>query len=177
MDGRSAVEIPDWDLAGTVISSSVAIRQQMLTYRAQAQHDQLVTQGTAQATREMAAEDVKERQKVARLAVSIEKRLKAVGKPIGLAALKKATTSGDTRKRFPDALERAIDGGHVQVDSEHAWYVWSTKLSTGWRGGRWGGRGGSFLGWKLPPLPTKKGGHTRVRYLVFFNISGPRLNK
>lgn len=120
IESRTTVDLADWALAGEIVDSSKRIRLHMGELAAAASHRALVTQGTAQAVREMAAEDTKEQRAITRLQASIEKAVASHTEGISVRKLARATTSAGTRHRFDDALAAAVAAGTVVVDGEHA---------------------------------------------------------
>jgi len=118
LDGETTVTDDDWALAAQVLQSHRAVRNLLLATKQRADRDAIVTQGTAQGLREMAATDVKERQAIARLS----DRIVAVTSegPIARSLLRKRVTAAKTKHRFDDALAQAVDRGAVEiVDAEH----------------------------------------------------------
>lgn len=116
IEGRLLVEADDWALAGSVVDSSVAVRQLLIDTKIEADRVRNTTQGVAQASRELAADDFKERQKIARLRDSIIAKVPDEG--VGRNALRKAVCSSDTKHRFDAALEAAVQDGKVQVSAD-----------------------------------------------------------
>ena len=90
-----------------------------MAVKAEMDREAVVTQGTVQGLREQAAEDIREKQKVARLTDSIIRHTPPEGIPLG--KLRKTTTSGSTRHRFIPALDQALDRGAIQVRDKIAY--------------------------------------------------------
>lgn len=111
MDDRKNVTPSDWALAQSVLDSSRSIREDMQRHESQQKTAKIQAAGHADAVRETAKTDVLENQKIARLRDSIIRKVDENG--IARGALRKATTSKETRHRFDQALERAFDDGAV----------------------------------------------------------------
>lgn len=116
MDERKVVNGDDWALAGIVVESSQAVRQLIVDSKVAADRDRLFTQGVAQAYRDQAAEDTKERQKIARLRDTIIAKIPPEG--IARNALRKMVCSSETKHRFEPALEAAVRDGKVVVQDD-----------------------------------------------------------
>lgn len=116
LGGGDYVSWETWELAGMVIASSTSVRDRLVEVKHESDRERIVTQGTQTAFRELAAEDVKERQKVARLADTISAR--AVPEGTGLNVMRKAVTSSETKHRFQAALDMAMARGSVTTDGE-----------------------------------------------------------
>lgn len=120
IEGRTVTTIDDWALAEAILVSSKAVRNHMQQLGFEARNRAIVTQGTAQGMREVAAEDVKERQSVARLSDSLVRRIERDG-PMTKRTLARLTTSSSTRHRFDEALEQACDRGSLASNDEDVW--------------------------------------------------------
>lgn len=112
LDERMTIDADDWSLAGILIDASVSVRRLLVDTKIGADRDRLATQGVANAARELASEDYKERQKIDRLAASIIAKLPAEG--LGENKMRKLVCSADTKHRFEPALALAIQRGAVK---------------------------------------------------------------
>lgn len=119
MDGRRSVTQDDWALAGMIVDSHKALRAVMLEHKVEAARVKNAASATAAAHFEITRDEIKERQKVARLADSIIRQTPEEG--IGRGALSRRVTSKETRHRFEEALQQAVDRGAVQSDEERVW--------------------------------------------------------
>lgn len=113
LDGRMGINGEDWNLAGTMISSSTAVRQLLLDTKVETDRVRVATMGVAQASRDLAAEDFKERQKIDRLTSSMIAKVPDEG--IGANQLRKKVCSTDTKHRFDAALELAVARGALRL--------------------------------------------------------------
>ena len=120
IEGRTDTTLSDWLLAGAILRSSNAVRDHMKMLGLEASRRAIVTQGTAQGMREVAAEDVKERQAVSRLSDALVRRITNDG-ALTKRALSRMTVSSTTRHRFDEALEQACDRGLLGTDGETVW--------------------------------------------------------
>lgn len=114
MNGAPTVSADDWALAGMLVDSSVSVRRLLVEAKVNSDRERVATMGVAQASRELAAEDFKERQLIATLSDRIITKVPAEG--IGRAALRKATCASHTRHRFDPALDMAVARGALKVD-------------------------------------------------------------
>ena len=113
LDDRRKIDGSDWSLAGRLIDSSVSVRRLLVDAKTVADRDRLATQGAAQAFRDMAAEDYKERQAIDRLSTSIIAKLPQEG--LGTNQLRKLVCNSGTKHRFGAALELAIQRGVLKI--------------------------------------------------------------
>ena len=111
MEGRKNVTPSDWDLAGIVVDSHLAIRNAMLEIKKQSVYDRTVSAATAQAHFEATKDDVKERQAISSLRDTIIRHVPEEG--ITRGPLRKATVSSKTKYRFDTALAKAIEDGKL----------------------------------------------------------------
>jgi hypothetical protein len=114
LDGRDLVSAQDWSLAETILTSSRAVRQHLLLVHQQERQKADRDAGHRVAMREIETEDIKERQKIARLREAIVR--KASEREWTRAPLRKAVCSGETRHRFEAALQAAVDDGAITID-------------------------------------------------------------
>lgn len=118
-DGRRSVDTDDWTLAGTILSTSVAVQASLAELHRSHIERQRVTSATARGEAEAVVEDVKERRAIAALSDRIVQRV-IEGPDDGLAPgkLARALTSSATRHRFAPAIERAVHDGRIKVVGE-----------------------------------------------------------
>lgn len=114
-DGRTDITLDDWSLAATLIDVSSRTLDHMSSIKAQHERDRSHSLGRAIAERELVAEDVKERQYVAKLATRIRDNCTAIPAPGKLA---RKLCSSDTRHRFDPALALAVQNGWVTVSDD-----------------------------------------------------------
>jgi len=111
-DGRSDVSLDDWAIAGELIRVSSETLDAMVSLKRLHDRDRSHALGASIAEREMVAEDIKERQYIAKLAARIRDHCTATPAPNKLA---RKLCSSDTRHRFEPALALAIHNGWVSV--------------------------------------------------------------
>lgn len=110
MDGRSHVDLTDWDLAAQMVHSSIAVRSALLTAKRQSDEARTV----AKVTRSVAEEEIAHRQKVARLADRIE--AKATSEPMTVSRFRKAFCSATQKEYLDEALALAVDKGAIVIE-------------------------------------------------------------
>ena len=116
IEGSEIVDLTHWELASQVMNASDAVRETLLSVRAESKERDFVTQGTVQGIRELANEDYKERQKVDRLATRITLTVQD-GPEEGFSwnKLRKAVCSSSTKHRFDAAVHLAQGRGGVEI--------------------------------------------------------------
>lgn len=117
LEGKDHVEYADWELAGMIINSHLAIRNRILAVQKYIQRDEGHKRAEAAAHFEDTRDSLKERRAIARLSDSIVAKVPEEG--IARGALRKLTTSGGTRHRFDAALEQALERGQVIHRDDH----------------------------------------------------------
>lgn len=113
LDGRMDVNDEDWQLSGMVIECHLKVREQLLAVKLDQDRRAIQAQGEAQAYRELAGQDVKERKAIDGMAARIAAAVEAG--PVTYNALRKQLTNGKTKHRFEGALAMALERGLVKV--------------------------------------------------------------
>lgn len=114
--GSMTVTDSDWELAGTLLSSSQALMAQLAAEHAYSLSVGRRATGLARAEIELASEDMKEARYVADMADKlVAKVLGNRDKRWGRSEIRKSFSSGQ-RHRFDAALDRALRDGRVMLD-------------------------------------------------------------
>ena len=120
MDARTTVTDEDWDLAGIVVASSVAIRNAMKSVAAEANHRANVTKATAAGTYESVRESAKDQADMERCVKQVLARLDGKSEGMSRKDLRASLSSTAVRQMIDVALEVLRGSGQVS-ESDGIW--------------------------------------------------------